>query len=76
MKSESIKIFPTGKSNLMDAISFVLGEKTSSLRVRKLSDLIHGSPVGRPVSNRARVTATYNDENGQKIVFSRFLIQP
>jgi len=57
----------------MDAISFVLGEKTSSLRVRKLSDLIHGSPVGRPVSNRARVTATYNDENGQKIVFSRII---
>jgi structural maintenance of chromosome 1 len=26
-----------GKSNLMDAISFVLGEPTKSLRVRKLS---------------------------------------
>ena len=26
-----------GKSNLMDAISFVLGEKTSNLRVKKLS---------------------------------------
>jgi len=27
----------SGKSNLMDAISFVLGEPTKSLRVRKLS---------------------------------------
>lgn len=26
-----------GKSNLMDAISFVLGEKATSLRVKKLS---------------------------------------
>ena len=28
--------FQTGKSNLMDAISFVLGEKTQHLRVRNL----------------------------------------
>lgn len=27
----------SGKSNLMDAICFVLGEKTSSLRVKKIS---------------------------------------
>jgi structural maintenance of chromosome 1 len=27
----------SGKSNLMDAVSFVLGEPTKSLRVRKLS---------------------------------------
>jgi len=55
----------------MDAISFVLGEKTSSLRVKKLSDLIHGAPVGRPVANRARVTATYCTEKGEKMEFSR-----
>lgn len=30
-------IHPLGKSNLMDAISFVLGEKTSNLRVKRLS---------------------------------------
>nr|XP_039266859.1 structural maintenance of chromosomes protein 1A-like isoform X1 [Styela clava] len=63
----------SGKSNLMDAISFVLGEKTSSLRVKKLSDLIHGAPVGAPVANRARVTATYVDEKGEKTVFSRII---
>merc|ERR1712165_162725 len=37
----------SGKSNFMDAISFVMGEKTSSLRVRKLADLIHGASIGR-----------------------------
>uniref|UniRef100_H2YW17 SMC hinge domain-containing protein n=1 Tax=Ciona savignyi TaxID=51511 RepID=H2YW17_CIOSA len=61
----------SGKSNLMDAISFVLGEKTSSLRVKKLSDLIHGAPIGKPISNRARVTATYCTESGEKMEFSR-----
>jgi len=30
-------LYVAGKSNLMDAISFVLGEKTSNLRVKKLS---------------------------------------
>jgi structural maintenance of chromosome 1 len=40
----------TGKSNFMDAVSFVMGEKTSSLRVKRLSDLIHGASIGQPVS--------------------------
>lgn len=30
-------VFFSGKSNLMDAISFVLGEKTSNLRVKRMS---------------------------------------
>ncbi|XP_078487137.1 structural maintenance of chromosomes protein 1A [Ciona intestinalis] len=63
----------SGKSNLMDAISFVLGEKTSSLRVKKLSDLIHGAPIGRPISTRARVTATYCNVNGEKTEFTRII---
>ena len=33
----TIYFFFPGKSNLMDAISFVLGEKTSNLRVRRLN---------------------------------------
>lgn len=44
--------FILGKSNFMDAISFVMGEKTNSLRVRKLSDLIHGASIGRPISRQ------------------------
>ncbi len=31
----------TGKSNLMDAISFVLGERTQNLRVRSLKVKVH-----------------------------------
>ena len=37
----------SGKSNLMDAISFVLGEPTKSLRVRKLSVSIDRSASER-----------------------------
>ncbi|XP_072027504.1 structural maintenance of chromosomes protein 1A-like [Amphiura filiformis] len=63
-----------GKSNLMDAISFVLGEKTSNLRVKRLSDLIHGAPIGKPASNRATVSATYAEENGSEITFTRIIM--
>lgn len=41
-----------GKSNFMDAISFVMGEKTSSLRVKRFSELIHGASIGMPVARR------------------------
>ncbi|GIY93731.1 structural maintenance of chromosomes protein 1A [Caerostris extrusa] len=49
----------SGKSNFMDAISFVLGEKTSCLRVKKLSELIHGAPIGAPVANLAGSSSEY-----------------
>ncbi|CAF1161690.1 unnamed protein product [Adineta steineri] len=59
----------SGKSNLMDAISFVLGEPTKSLRVRKLSELIHGAPINKPVSNRASVSLIFisikTDDEGE-----------
>lgn len=48
-----------GKSNFMDAISFVMGEKTSSLRVKRLNDLIHGASVGKPASRSCYVTAKF-----------------
>lgn len=52
----------------MDAISFVMGEKTTSLRVRKLNELIHGASIGRPVSNRASVMAKFviTDQEGNQ----------
>lgn len=62
----------SGKSNFMDAISFVLGEKTSCLRVKRLSDLIHGAPIGQAVSNRATVTAVYADDE-KEIRFTRIV---
>ncbi|KAF5272683.1 hypothetical protein FQA39_LY07710 [Lamprigera yunnana] len=62
----------SGKSNFMDAISFVMGERTQSLRVRRLSDLIHGAAINRPVSRCASVTATFAlDDEGKEISFQR-----
>ncbi|XP_077073862.1 structural maintenance of chromosomes protein 1A [Siphateles boraxobius] len=64
----------SGKSNLMDAISFVLAEKTSNLRVKTLKDLIHGAPVGKPAANRAFVSMVYQQDSGQELTFSRIII--
>lgn len=58
----------------MDAISFVMGEKTTSLRVKRLSELIHGAAIGRPVSNRCSVTAKFELENGSLMDFQRSVI--
>ena len=55
----------------MDAISFVLGEKATSLRVKKLGDLIHGAPVGKPVANKCSVTMNYQDDRGKFKAFTR-----
>jgi len=63
----------SGKSNLMDAISFVLGEKTSNLRVKRLSDLIHGAPIGQPAASSAYVSAVYVDEDGNEREFTRYI---
>ncbi|XP_076133445.1 structural maintenance of chromosomes 1A, like [Alosa pseudoharengus] len=64
----------SGKSNLMDAISFVLAEKTSNLRVKTLKDLIHGAPVGKPAANRAFVSMVYHEDSGEERTFSRIII--
>ncbi|CAN7975457.1 unnamed protein product [Ixodes persulcatus] len=64
----------SGKSNFMDAISFVLGEKKNSLRVKKLSDLIHGAPIGAPVASRAHVTAVYCNEDDTETHFTRIVV--
>lgn len=64
----------SGKSNLMDAISFVLAERTSNLRVKTLKDLIHGAPVGKPAANRAFVSMVYQEDNGEERSFTRAII--
>ena len=58
----------------MDAISFVMGEKTQPLRAKRMSDLIHGASVGKPISNRAHVTAVFETENGTEKKFQRSII--
>ncbi|XP_034936971.1 structural maintenance of chromosomes protein 1A [Chelonus insularis] len=61
----------SGKSNFMDAISFVMGEKTSSLRVKRFSELIHGASIGKPVARSASVTAVFELEDGTEKSFMR-----
>lgn len=60
----------------MDAISFVMGERTQSLRVKRLCDLIHGAAVSRPVSKSASVAAVFilDDESGAEVRFQRSVI--
>lgn len=72
--TENLYALVVGKSNLMDAISFVLAEKTSNLRVKTLKDLIHGAPVGKPAANRAFVSMVYQEDNGEERSFTRVII--
>ncbi|XP_061438413.1 structural maintenance of chromosomes protein 1B isoform X9 [Rhineura floridana] len=62
-----------GKSNIMDALSFVMGEKTSNLRVKHIQELIHGAHVGKPVSCTGSVRMVYSEENGEDKTFSRII---
>ncbi|CAB3227359.1 unnamed protein product [Arctia plantaginis] len=64
----------SGKSNFMDAVSFVMGEKTSLLRVKRLSDLIHGASINKPVSRSASVTASFLLEDMTEKQFQRSVI--
>jgi structural maintenance of chromosome 1 len=63
----------TGKSNLMDAISYVLGESTKNLRVRRMADLIHGASVSQPTSKDCSVKMVfqYADEERTTKTFQR-----
>lgn len=61
----------SGKSNFMDAISFVMGEKTSSLRVKRLNDLIHGASIGKPVARSCYVTAKFIVNGDTQVDFQR-----
>merc|ERR1719193_464917 len=51
-----------------------MGEKTNPLRAKRMSDLIHGASVGKPISNRAHVTAVFETENGTEKKFQRSII--
>jgi structural maintenance of chromosome 1 len=65
----------SGKSNFMDAISFVMGEKTNLLRVKRLSDLIHGASVGKPIARAASVSAIFElEDGGAEMRFTRSIL--
>lgn len=55
----------------MDALSFAIGERVASLRVKHLRDLVHGAHIGKPVSDSARVALRFCDEEDMETVFSR-----
>ncbi|XP_064277230.1 structural maintenance of chromosomes protein 1B isoform X3 [Passer domesticus] len=63
----------SGKSNIMDAVSFVMCEKTANLRVKSVRELIHGAHVGQPVSSTASVKMVYCEEDGEEKTFSRVI---
>lgn len=61
----------SGKSNVMDALGFVMGERAANLRVKHTRDLIHGAHIGNPVSTFASVTMIYCGDNDEEMTFSR-----
>uniref|UniRef100_A0A8C6AAC0 Structural maintenance of chromosomes protein n=1 Tax=Marmota marmota marmota TaxID=9994 RepID=A0A8C6AAC0_MARMA len=61
------------KSNVMDALSFVMGEKTANLRVKNIQELIHGAHIGKPVSSSASVKIVYVEESGEEKTFARII---
>lgn len=57
----------------MDAVSFVMGERTQTLRVKRLGDLIHGASINKPASRTALVTAVFELEDGTERRFTRIV---
>lgn len=51
-----------------------MGEKTQTLRVKRLSDLIHGASINKPVSRTATVSAIFELEDGTIMKFTRVVV--
>lgn len=66
-------VLSPGKSNVMDALSFVMAEKIANLRVKRIQELIHGAHVGKPVSPSASVKIVYVEESGEEKTFARII---
>ena len=80
-------MFWLGKSNLMDAISFVLGVHSSHLRSQNLKDMIYRSEAlrqsedvpttpggaGGRAPRKAQVTAVYQPTEGRELKFTRII---
>ena len=61
-----------GKSNIFDALAFVMGRRSRSLRAERMEQLLHCPPGGEPVPE-AEVTLVLDNRTG---VFDQFLSQP
>ena len=57
----------------MDAVSFVMGEKAQMLRVKRLSDLIHGASINKAIVNKAKVSAIFELEDETELKFTRIV---
>lgn len=56
----------TGKSNIVDAIAWVMGtQAASSLRSERMDDLIFAGTALRPARGRAEVSLTFDNETGR-----------
>lgn len=55
----------------MDAVSFVMGEKKQTLRVKKLGELIHGASINKAVSKSTTVSAIFELEDNVELTFTR-----
>ncbi|XP_066594683.1 structural maintenance of chromosomes protein 1A-like [Prorops nasuta] len=64
-----------GKSNIVDAVNFVLGEKVNKLRVKCLNDLIYGANTDKPVSNSLSVKADFITNDDIHLCFMRIVDQ-
>ncbi|EFX81640.1 hypothetical protein DAPPUDRAFT_211085 [Daphnia pulex] len=63
----------SGKSNFMDAVSFVMGEKSSTLRVKRLTELIHGASINKAVAKSAEVSAIFELKDKTELKFTRLV---
>jgi len=61
-----------GKSNIFDALAFVMGRRSRSLRAERVEQLLHCPPGGEPVPE-AEVILTLDNRSG---IFDQFLSQP
>ncbi len=59
----------TGKSNIIDAITFVMGHRSRALRAGRMEHLLHTPPGGGPVP-QAEVTLVLDNSSG---IFDEFL---
>ena len=61
-----------GKSNIFDALAFVMGRRSRSLRAERMEQLLHCPPGGEPVPE-AEVALVLDNRSG---VFDQFLSTP
>ena len=55
----------TGKSNLLDALAWVMGtQATRTLRTQKMEDVIFAGTATRPALNRAEIVLTFDNADG------------